>query len=189
MDDTLMELLNSVTLMDLVWALVLIATVVVIVVTQKKRISKWLNKWRKDKNDEDDFKELVASLKESVDSLKADMKTYQENREHDRADSKKIQKEIYEAIDKQKASIADLKQVTLDIQQKNAKTKRAELKEKIERLYRECSPTKTCTHMAYETLKELIEEYEENGGINSFVHSKVEPEMVTWTRVEAIPHE
>ena len=46
---------------------------------------------------------------------------------------------------------------------------RSVLKEKIERIYRECSPTQTCTDMALETLRELIEEYEEHGGTNSHI--------------------
>ena len=72
------------------------------------------------------------------------------------------------------------------MQERNSKTKRAEIKEKIERIYRECHPSMTCTDMALETLKELIEEYEVHGGINSFVHSTVEPEMYEWKVIKKI---
>ena len=41
----------------------------------------------------------------------------------------------------------------------------------------------TCTDMQLETLRELIDEYEVHGGVNSFVHSTVEPEMVTWNKI------
>ena len=35
-------------------------------------------------------------------------------------------------------------------------------------------------------VKELIEEYEEHGGTNSFVHSTVEPEMYVWQKITNI---
>jgi hypothetical protein len=44
----------------------------------------------------------------------------------------------------------------------------------------------TCTDMAFETLRDLIEEYEAHGGVNSFVHSVVEQEMHNWKRVSRI---
>ena len=72
------------------------------------------------------------------------------------------------------------------MEERNSKTKRAEIKEKIERIYRECHPAMMCTDMQLEALKDLIEEYEEHGGVNSFVHSKVEPEMFEWQVIEMI---
>ena len=50
MNDSIMELLTEVTVSELVIALVLIATIVGVLISQKKRILKWMNKWRKDKN-------------------------------------------------------------------------------------------------------------------------------------------
>jgi hypothetical protein len=83
----------------------------------------------------------------------------------------------------------DIKEVTQKVdrmEERNSKTNRAELKEKIERIYRECHPAMTCTDMAFETLRDLIEEYEEHGGDNSFVHSKVEKEMYEWKIVSVV---
>lgn len=145
-----------------------------------------MNKWRKNKNKEEDFENLVYSLKDSVTKLKSTMDQYQKNREHDREDSRKIRNEMYKVMDKQSEGIRNLTDIVVEMQKKNSKTKRAEIKEKIERIYRECHPSMTCTDMALETLKELIEEYEAHGGINSFVHSTVEPEMYKWKTIKKI---
>lgn len=37
--------------------------------------------------------------------------------------------------------------------------------------------------MEEEALRDLIKQYESNGGLNSFVHDKVEPESYTWKLV------
>ena len=187
MDGSVLELLTKVTVYELLLALSLVLVLVGVILSQKKRISKWMNKWREDKNEEDDFTKLVYSLKDSIEGLKKQMDQYQVNRENDREVSKSIQKDIYKAIDKQSDDIKSLTTIIVKMQEKNSKTKRAEIKEKIERIYRECHPTKTCTDMQFETLKELIEEYEEHGGDNSFVHSVVEKEMYDWEVVTVTP--
>ena len=186
MNKSLFELLTKVTLLDLILALVLIITVVGILVSQKKRISKLMDKWRKNKNEEEDFEKLVYSLRDSVKDLKSTMNQYQKNREHDREDSRRIRSEMYEVMDKQSEGIRNLTDIVVGMQKKNSKTKRAEIKRSIEGIYRECHPSMTCTDMALETLKELIEEYEAHGGINSFVHSTVEPEMYEWKVIKSI---
>ena len=43
-----------------------------------------------------------------------------------------------------------------------------------------------CTDMQFETLMDLIEEYEEHGGVNSFVHNVVQPEMHVWNKISRI---
>lgn len=161
MDETLLELLQKVTLYDLIWSLLLVIFVGGLLISQKKRISKWMNKWRKGKNEEEDFTKLVFDLKNSVTELK-------------------------QTVVQQSGDIQDLKSIVVKMQEKNSKTKRAEIKEKIERIYSECHPAKTCTDMQFETLKELIEEYEEHGGTNSFVHTTVEPEMYIWNKIKRI---
>lgn len=186
MGKSLLELLSQVTVVELIVTIILITTVIAILGSQKKRISNLMNKWRKDKNEEEDFNQLVYNLKDSVSELKKTMDQYQKNREHDREDSRKIRKEMYDVMDKQSEGIRNLTDIVVEMQKKNSKTKRAEIKEKIERIYRECHPSMTCTDMAFETLKELIEEYEAHGGINSFVHSTVEPEMYEWKVIKKI---
>ena len=161
MNDSLLELLTKVTIVDLIWSLSLIVLIVGILVSQKKKISKWLNKWRVNKNEEENFSKLVRKLDTSV-------------------------AEIKKTVDNQSKEISALTKIVKDMQERNSKTKRAEIKEKIERIYSECHPAMTCTDMQFETLNELIEEYEVHGGMNSFVHSTVEPEMYTWKKIQRI---
>ena len=190
MDSSLLELLTKVTLYDLVGTLILIITLVGIIVSQKKRISKWLDKWRKNKNEAEDFNQLVYDLKDSIEKLSEKVQKNQDDRDKEllkyREDSRKIREEMYKIMNNQSDEIKNLTKTIGVMQEKQSKTKRAELKEKIERIYRECSPTKTCTEMAFETLRELIEEYEEHGGVNSFVHSIVEKEMYEWEIAETV---
>ena len=165
--------------------------------TQKQKLLKYLNKWRKTKNEEEDFHALVYGLKNSMIELGKKIeenRTERENeRTHDREDSRKIREEMYKVMNKQSAQIEkqseqieELKNITLGIQKKNSETKRAEIKEKIERIYRECHPAMTCTDMQLETLKELIDQYEKHGGDNSFVHSTVQKEMYSWHVINEI---
>lgn len=193
MDNSVLELLQKVTLYDLIWSLLLISFIVGILVSQRRNISKWMNKWRKHKNEEEDFTKLVYELKDSIERLSKKVDKNQEDRNKEllqyREDSRKIRDEMYKVMNGQSEEIKNLTKTIATMQEKQSKTKRAELKEKIERIYRECSPTQTCTDMAFETLKELIEEYEEHGGTNSFVHSIVEKEMYTWNKVNKIKEE
>lgn len=197
MDKSLLDLLSEVTGVQLLMAILLIIALIVLALTQKQKISKYLNKWRKTKNEEEDFHALVYELKNSMIELGKKIeenRTERENeRTHDREDSRKIREEMYEVmnrqsqqIEKQSGQIEELKNITLEIQKKNSETKRAEIKEKIERIYRECHPAMCCTDMQFETLKDLIEQYEKHDGDNSFVHSTVQKEMYSWQIIKEI---
>ena len=186
MDESVLEVLQKVTLYELIWSFALIIAIGGILISQKGKISKWMNKWRKAKNDEDDFTKLVYDLKDSVIEIKKTIEQVQLDREHDRDDLRQMKTDVYDMVDKQSDGIKNLTDIVVKMQEKNSKTTRAEIKERIERIYRECHPAMTCTDMQFETLKELIEEYEEHGGINSFVHSTVEPEMYEWNKINKI---
>lgn len=187
---SIMELLEKVSALDLLFAVILVIVLSIALATQKKKINKWLNKWRKDKNEEEDFHSLVYSLRDSVKELSDRVEKQQKDRDKEllryRDDSRKIRDDMYKVMNSQSDGIKELRETVLQIQEKNSKTKRAEIKEKIERIYRECSATETCTDMAFETLRDLIEEYEEHGGVNSFVHTKVVPEMYKWKKVKEV---
>lgn len=197
MDKSILELAQEVTGVQFIMALLFIIALIVLAMTQKQKLLKYLNKWRKTKNEEEDFHALVYGLKNSIIELGKKIeenRTERENeRTHDREDSRKIREEMYkvmnrqsEQIEKQSEQIEELKSITLGIQKKNSETKRAEIKEKIERIYRECHPAMTCTDMQLETLKELINQYEKHGGANSFVHSTVQKEMYSWHVINEI---
>lgn len=197
MDKSILELAQEVTGIQFIMAFLFIIALIVLAMTQKQKLLKYLNKWRKTKNGEEDFHALVYGLKNSMIELGKKIeenRTERENeRTHDREDSRKIREEMYKVmnrqsaqIEKQSEQIKELKNITLGIQKKNSETKRAEIKEKIERIYRECHPAMTCTDMQLETLKELIDQYEKHGGDNSFVHSTVQKEMYSWHVINEI---
>lgn len=190
MNESLMTLLNEVSAWQLIIAMFFIFVVAGLVLSQIPKITKLLQKWRKKQNDEEDFKDLVYSMKDDIKNLSNKQEAYREERyqerTHDRNDSIKIREEIYKELNKQGELIQNLTNITLEIQKENSETKRAELKEKIERIYHECSPNKICTDMQLETLRELIQRYEKHGGTNSFVHSTVEPEMYKWEVIQQI---
>ena len=179
MNDTLLELLTKVTLYDLIWALILVSFAVGVVVVQRKKISKVLDKWRKTKNEEEDFHSLVYELKESIENLSKEVKENQQNRDQKFS-------EVRKELNTQSQNIMELKNTVLKIQEKNSETKRAEIKEKIERIYRECTHEQVCTEGQFESLKDLIEQYEKHGGDNSFVHTTVQPEMYKWKVVKEV---
>lgn len=190
MDKSVMELLHEVSGAELLIAILLIIALCVLVLTQKEKLSKHLNKWRTEKNEEEDFHALVYELKNSIEKLSKEVKENQENRDkellHYRDDSRKIRDEMYKVMNNQSDSIRELKETVLQIQEKNSETKRAEIKEKIERIYRECTHEQVCTEMQFESLKDLIEQYEKHGGDNSFVHTTVQPEMYKWQVVKEV---
>ena len=190
MNKSIMELLEEISGVDLLLTLFLIIALIVLFLTQKEKFIKQLNKWRKTQNEEDNFHNLVYSMKDSIENLSKVVKQNQENRDKEllryRDDSRKIREEMYKVMDSQSQSIDNITKVLAEMRESDSKTKRAEIKEKIERIYRECHPSMSCTDMQFEVLKELIEEYEEHGGINSFVHSTVEPEMYKWKTLKHI---
>lgn len=71
-------------------------------------------------------------------------------------------------------------------EERNNKRVRAELKNDISEHYRRHHRTGKISRMALEVLENLIEEYEEAKGDNSFVHSIVQKEMYSWELVDDI---
>lgn len=179
MDKSVMELLHEVSGAELLIAILLIIALCVLVLTQKEKLSKQLNKWRKKKNDEEDFHALVYELKNSIEKLSKEVKQNQDNRDREFS-------ELHKELTTQSQNITELKDTVIKIQEKNSETKRAEIKEKIERIYRECTHEQVCTEMQFESLKDLIEQYEKHGGDNSFVHTTVQPEMYKWQVVKEV---
>lgn len=179
MDKSIYELLQEVSGAELLVALFLIIALGVLIYTQKGKLLKQLNKWRKTKNEEEDFHALVYELKNSMETLSKEVKENQQNRDREFS-------ELRKELNTQSQNIMELKNTVLKIQEKNSETKRAEIKEKIERIYRECTHEQVCTEMQFESLKDLIEQYEKHGGDNSFVHTTVQPEMYKWDVVKEV---
>lgn len=187
MDKDLYTLLNTVKLVDVIATIGLFILIVGIIVTQKNEIKKSMEHWRKKRNFEDTIIETINALQETDRLLQENIDKVWNTMELAQDTSKEIRTEMYSVI---KGISANLKNVTdkLDtMEKKNNLSKQADLKEKIEKLYRECHANMVCTDTAFETLKDLIADYERHGGENSFVHSLVQPEMYTWDHIKTIP--
>ena len=137
------------------------------------------------------FKEELLN---TINENQKDIKQLMNNRLHDREQSFAIQKELTNSQKQLSKSIADLSQKLDKMQQdtnnrfeeserKNNKRIRAELKDKISQSYRYYHSLGKINDMELEALEDLIEEYEEADGSNSFVHSVVQKEMYTWEKL------
>lgn len=133
-------------------------------------------------------------LLKTIHDNQAEIKQIMENRFHDREQSFAIQKELTDAQKELSESISSLSRKIDEMQQntnerfeeserKNNKRIRAELKDKISQSYRYYHSLGKINDMELEALEDLIEEYEEADGKNSFVHSIVQKEMYTWEKV------
>lgn len=203
MNDTIPHILDKVSAMELILSFVLIIAIIYIIYINWTKISVQLYKTFKKKDEENKMKKNLQELQKENDWLKDKMTTYEKNRELDRNTSIQIRDKLDENIQQISMSVKDLtntvtllsenvstmhksiQQMQIEMEEnrkKNLASKRIDIKSKIERLYSECSPTQSCTDMQFETLKELIEDYENHGGENSFVHSIVQKEMYKWKR-------
>ena len=89
-------------------------------------------------------------------------------------------KNLNDAQDKIKDKVDDICNKLNEMEEKENKRVQSEIKERIAQSYREYNKTKQITSIELEALEDLITTYEEHGGENSFVHSKVQNEMYTW---------
>ena len=180
MSKDLYNLLTTVRVVDVVATLALLGIIVGVFITQRKKIRDVLEHWRKKRNFEDTVMTSINGLKENDRQMRERIDEVWNTMETARDTSKEIREEMYSDI-KHIATKLD------DMEKKNNLSKQAELKSRIEKLYRECHANKVCTDTAFETLKDLIADYERHGGHNSFVHSLVQPEMYMWDRIKTIP--
>lgn len=142
-------------------------------------------------------KKHKEELLQTIKNNQAHIKEIMNNRIRDREQSFAIQKELSEAQSKLSKSISDISKKIDNMQQntdkrfieserKNNKRIRAELKDKISQSYRYYHSLGKINGMELEALEDLIEEYEEADGKNSFVHSVVQKEMYTWEKISHI---
>lgn len=187
MEELLTKYLTDINPMVIVVAVVILFLVCWIIVKNRKVISDFFNElYNRKKNRE----ELLQTIKNNQSAIKEIM----DNRVRDREQSLTIQKELTDAQNKLSESLSDISKKIDDMQRntderfmeserKNNKRIRAELKDKISQSYRYYHEFGKINDMELEALEDLIEEYEEAEGKNSFVHSVVQKEMYTWEKV------
>lgn len=187
MSDAVINKLSTVDLATLVAIIILVSIVIKFISPLFSKLkSHIIDKYKKEKKDE--------NLEDIVRSTQARMKQYEDNRIHDREQSFKIQKELTDAISELSKRLEDMQReqearYQESISRENKRI-RAELKDRISQSYRYHNEKQEWNAMEKEALEDLIQEYEDAGGENSFVHSKVQKDMYTWKLIDCgyIPH-
>lgn len=188
MEEILTKYLIDMDPMIIVIAVIILIFIGWIIIKNRKIISDFFDDlYNRKKNKE----ELLQTIKNNQSAIKEIM----DNRVHDREQSLFIQKELTDAQNRLSESISDISKKIDDMkrntderfmesEQKNNKRIRAELKDKISQSYRYYHELGKINDMELEALEDLIEEYEEADGKNSFVHSVVQKEMYTWEKID-----
>lgn len=187
LSETFRHFLRTMNTADMIVSFIVLLLIIGFIIKNKDKILEILEEWRHRKNFQENVLNYIEEMKEDTKRLKQDMVQFEQNRSNDREVSRAIRDELYKHIDGIARNVEDIKGDIKSMQEKEQASKRADIKKSIEKLYRECSDAKCCTDMQLETLKDLIEDYEANGGENSFVHSVVQKEMYTWHVIEKIP--
>lgn len=170
LDATVSATVIAIILVILVWT-------IAVLIKHRKDIMTALNQWAKRKQEKDELLKIIYSTKEKVDK-------YAENRIHDRAQSFEIQKQLTDGINELSEKIDAMGRRQVELEEKHRKRIRAEMKDKISQLYRYYHEKQAWNDMEREAFNDLIDEYEDAGGSNSFVHTVVQPESYTWKVVE-----
>lgn len=139
-------------------------------------------KWMRRKREE---RELLKKTAESLEKL-------QNKHGEDTRQSIRHDEMIRDDLAKLSDTVLKIKDEVTLMRTQRDKDKLAEYKDKIGESYRfycvrkysDEEPVPYWNHMEREALKGLIAQYESHGGSNSFVHSKVEPEMQTWKVID-----
>lgn len=157
--------------------LLIIVWLISALIKHRKDIMCALNQWAKRKQEKDELLKNIYSNKKAIEK-------YAENRVHDREQSFAIQKQLTDSIHiiSEKLDAMNVKQAQLE--EKHNKRIRAEMKDKISQLYRYYHEKQEWNDMEREAFNDLIDEYEDAGGSNSFVHTIVQPESYTWKVIE-----
>lgn len=140
------------------------------------------------KNDCDNATANSNKLREDLNifmsDVRNDIKTFNDNRVHDREKSRDIQNELLSSIQSISAKVDAMQRNTDErfaaSEEKQNQRVQSDIKERIAQSYRKYDKSKKITRMELEALEDLITTYENHGGLNSFVHTVVQKEMYTW---------
>lgn len=139
------------------------------------------------KNKEKDHEVLLQTVQELHDLRDKHNSDVEKSINHDDKIEEKLtnfMKEIRDDMKQFTDKLDAIKESTdkrfLENEKKENKRVQSEIKERIAQSYRKYDKEKQITSIELEALEDLIETYEEHGGKNSFVHSKVQNEMYTW---------
>ena len=190
MEELLTKYLENINPMIAFAAFIILIFICWTIIKNRKVISDFFNDLYNSKKNKE---EVLQTIKNNQTAIKEIM----DNRVRDREQSLSIQKELTDAQNRLSESISDISKKIDDMkrdtdarftesERKNNKRIRAELKDKISQSYRYYHELGRINDMELEALEDLIEEYEEAEGKNSFVHSVVQKEMYTWEKIDRI---
>lgn len=190
MEDLLVNYISNISPNVIIVAIILIFLLCLCLFKNRKTIKKFFDDIYNRRKNKENLLEIIYDNQSAI-------KEIIENRKNDRKQSFAIQKELTDAQKDLSQSISDISKKIdemqrntderfLESERKNNKRIRAELKDKISQSYRYYHAIGKINDMELEALEDLIEEYEEADGKNSFVHSVVQKEMYTWEKVERI---
>ena len=129
------------------------------------------------------LEEKINVLEGELTALQTDAANFRQNRINDRKQSLNIQQQLLDKIQGVDEVLEFISNQINSNEEKRKSSERARLKDRIGQAYGHYNETKQWTKMEKEALEELISEYENAGGENSFVHSVVQKEMYTWTEI------
>lgn len=129
------------------------------------------------------LEEKINVLEEELSALQVDAANFRQNRVNDRKQSLSIQQQLLDKIQGVDEVLEFISNQINSNEEKRKSSERARLKDRIGQAYGHYNETKRWTKMEREALEDLISEYENAGGENSFVHSVVQKEMYTWTEI------
>ena len=145
---------------------------------------KWMRKHREDHNFLIETSEnLIALQKSHEEAVNNAISHDKEIRRDLQKFTVDIQEQIKTLSDNVSTMSADIEKRFSDNEEREKKRVRAELKDRIGQSYKYHHATGKINDMEFDALNDLITEYEDNGGENSFVHTAVQPEMYTWERI------
>lgn len=129
------------------------------------------------------LEEKINILEGELTALQTDAANFRQNRINDRKQSLNIQQQLLDKIQGVDEVLEFISNQINSNEEKRKSSERARLKDRIGQAYGHYNKSKQWTKMEKEALEELISEYENAGGENSFVHSVVQKEMYTWTEI------
>ena len=161
-DDFLVSILRGTSAYSIVMWIVIVVSILAGAVYLFIRIFHVLESYRKVINDFEEKNALISKHNGEIKELKC------------------VDKETNEEIVKLNNKIDNIYNTIVKMQDNNDAKDRARLKDRISDMYQKYNEKKEWSVMEREAMEGLIASYESCGGENSFVHSKVQPEMYTW---------
>ena len=153
---------------------------IVAIVSAIGALYKYLEKYRKVKNEIETYKETVAKHGTKLETLENEVKAMKTNFETDFKKMKEDEDNDFRLLN---SKLDELGQAIKEMQEYNKQRDIADLKDRIRNLYDRYHARGNITRTEKETLMDLVSSYMKAGG-NSFVKELIIPEIPTWKEID-----